>query len=90
MFLNFYPHVFFKLKIEMNNEKRKRIDLTLDQKREILNFYEQNPRLKQIEIKIHFEKKYSLIIGKSTLSELIKSKDKYFHNENIRQVGFKR
>jgi hypothetical protein len=54
----------------MPGEKRPRNDYELGKKREIIYFSRENPKLKQSEIKAHFEDKWNISIGKSTLSEI--------------------
>ena len=54
----------------MDNGKKKRKGLTIDQKLEIIRYQEKNPTLKKTDIAKHFD------IAKQTLSDILKSKDK--------------
>ena len=74
----------------MPGEKRSRNDYELSKKREIIYFSRENPKLKQIEIKNHFENKWNIIIGKSTLSEILNNQEKYLTLESVRTPNTKR
>ena len=60
----------------MPGEKRPRNDYELGKKREIIYFSRENSKLKQSEIKAHFEDKWNISIGKSTLSEILNNQEK--------------
>jgi hypothetical protein len=68
----------------MPGEKRQRNDYELEKKREIIYFSREHPKLRQFEIKLHFEKKWNLRIGKSTLSEILSNQEKYLTLESAR------
>ena len=44
-----------------SNTKRKKIQLNLDQKKEICNYYQQNPEIKQCALIIKFNVKFDII-----------------------------
>jgi hypothetical protein len=74
----------------MPGEKRQRNDYELGKKREIIYFSREHPKLRQFEIKLHFEKKWNLRIGKSTLSEILSNQEKYLTLESARTPKTKR
>jgi hypothetical protein len=74
----------------MPGEKRPRNDYELGKKREIIYFSRENPKLRQFEIKLHFEKKWNLRIGKSTLSAILSNQEKYLTLESVRTPKTKR
>jgi hypothetical protein len=53
------------------------VDLLLEQKREICVYADKNPNTKQIHLIIHFENKFNRKISKSTMSKILKDKEKY-------------
>ena len=55
---------------------KSRCELSKEQKKQVSLFKESHPNLTQSEIKDHFSKKWSIAIGRSTISEIIKAKDK--------------
>ncbi|CAF1048511.1 unnamed protein product [Brachionus calyciflorus] len=70
--------VFFR-RISNSPCKRLRIDLSIDQKRKICEFYEENPKSSQDYIAKHFTAIFKLQkqIGRSTISEILKNKDSF-------------
>ena len=64
-------------------EKRKRVELSIEQKQEIINYAENHPSIKQVQLRVHFNSHFNTIIGKSTLSEILSSKKKFSNEENI-------
>ena len=71
--------------------KRPRTDLTLDQKREIINWVEMQPKKPSYDfIKDFFSAKLGVKIGRTAIGEILAKADKYFENENIRAYGSKR
>ena len=74
----------------MPGEKRPRNDYELGKKREIIYFSRENPKLKQSEIKAHFEDKWNISIGKSTLSEILNNQEKYLTLQSVRTPNTKR
>ena len=55
---------------------KSRCALSKEQKKQVSLFKESHPNLTQSKIKDHFSKKWSIAIGRSTISEIIKAKDK--------------
>ena len=71
--------------------KRPRTDLTLDQKREIINWVEMQPKKPSNDfIKDFFSAKLDVKISRTTIGEILAQADKYFDNENIRAYCSKR
>ena len=70
--------------------KRKRNDYEIADKREMVYFQEMNPSMTQKEIKEHFEQKWGKKIGKATVSDILKDKEKYLSTSSIRSPGTKR
>lgn len=60
----------------MNLEKRPRVDLTIQQKYEIIKYREANPQLKQNEIRFFFNKKFNREVPKSTFSDILANRAK--------------
>ena len=55
---------------------KSRCALYKEQKKQVSLFKESHPNLTQSEVKDHFSKKWSIVIGKSDISEIIKAKEK--------------
>ena len=73
------------------NKKRKRFELDLDKKRELILYHRDNRNLSQKQIKDHFDAKWNCDISKSTVSDLINNKSRnYLELGNIRSPGAKR
>ncbi|CAF1153350.1 unnamed protein product [Brachionus calyciflorus] len=70
--------------------KRNRTDLTLDIKREIIQFHKQHPKINQLHVALHFNNKYNVKIGRATISDIYASEKKLFSLGNIRDVNSKR
>jgi hypothetical protein len=70
--------------------KRKRNDYEINDKREMVYFQEKNPQMTQKQIKEHFEQKWGKKIGKATVSDILKDKEKYLSTDSIRSPGAKR
>jgi hypothetical protein len=62
-----------------NSSKRARTDLSIEQKRFICDFVQENPKLSQTEIASHFSLEFKLPtkIGRSTISDILKNRDSY-------------
>lgn len=69
--------------------KRQKNDLELDQKREIIKYYEANTIIHET-IEKHFSVKWNIKIGRSTVYEMVNNRDKYFDVNNLRSLGVKR
>ena len=69
--------------------KSKKVELSLDQKREICNFFNNNTSIKQTQLILKFNNKFNMLISKSTMSDLIRNRKKYTATENIRPIGTK-
>ena len=70
--------------------KRKKVELSLDQKREICNFFNNNTSIKQTQLILKFNNQFNMLISKSTMSDLIRNREKYTATENLRPIGTKR
>ena len=71
--------------------KRPRTDLTIDQKREIINWVEEQPSKPSHQtIANHFISKFGVRIGRTTISDILTQADRYLDNDNIRSYGYKR
>jgi hypothetical protein len=74
--------------------KRCRYDLTLDQKREICVYYEEqiskNYKLTHADVAQHFSNEWKCKIARNTISTTLKKKEIYFDNNNLRQPRVKR
>lgn len=57
---------------ETNSGKRKKIELTFDQKREICSFYQENIKMTHEQITHYFSRRYGLNLSRSTISSLLK------------------
>ena len=62
--------------------KRKRVDLCGQQKQEICRFKQENPKATQESIVEHFQKKWKLNIGRSSVSEILSCKEKWLNLED--------
>jgi hypothetical protein len=72
----------------METPTRKRQALTLDEKREIINFYESSStKLTLNDLSSIFLGKWKRLIPKSTLNDIIRNREKYFDVNNIRSPG---
>ena len=72
--------------VTADNNIRKKVELSLDQKREICNYYNSNTNNF---VKIHQTKlilKFNVITGKSTMSDIIRDREKYTATENLRPI----
>lgn len=61
--------------------KRTRTDWSLDQKREIILFHENNPHYTQQRLANHFTTVFQKRIGRSTINDVLKLKTKLFSEE---------
>ncbi len=61
--------------------KRTRTDWSLDQKREIILFHENNPHYTQQRLANHFSQVFQKRIGRSTINDVLKLKSKLFSDE---------
>lgn len=70
---------------------RKKLELTLDQKREICNYYNENSnqfvKIQQTKLILKFNKEFNVNISKSTMSDIIRDREKYTATENLRPLG---
>ena len=68
-------------------KKRNRNDLSLIQKKEILEYHCDNSKITQHELAVHFTNKFKLStpIGRSTISDILKKSD-YFENTTCFQI----
>ena len=56
--------------------KRKKFELTVAQKYEIIKYHERYPSLKQVALITYFNKEFGVEISKSTMSELLSKQKK--------------
>jgi hypothetical protein len=70
--------------------KRKRTEITLDQKREICLYKDENYKITNIELIQHFNLRWNVKLGESTVSEILKNRDKFFNADNFMQPQTKR
>ena len=54
-------------------EKRKKFELTVDQKYLIIRHHQANPKMKQTELIAHFNREFNTVIKKQTMSDLLKT-----------------
>ena len=73
------------------NNKRKRMNLSLLQKREIIQHFDDYPTLSQEKIAEHFSSKFKLNqkIGRSTVCELMKNRAKYEPKKHLTLIKIK-
>ncbi|CAF0754811.1 unnamed protein product [Brachionus calyciflorus] len=63
----------------MNKPKRSKVELTIENKREISLFEQENPKMKKIELIRYFSTKFKHIIPGSTIHDILKKKEKYIN-----------
>ena len=68
----------------MSTPKRIRTEITLDNKRDIIKFHEDNNKLSHEEIKNYFNVKWNIKLGRSTITTIINNRDQLFDTNNIR------
>ncbi|CAF0988202.1 unnamed protein product [Brachionus calyciflorus] len=75
-----------------NSDKPKRLknELSLDQKREIILYYHEHPKLTQLNLSIFFSEKFGKRIARQTVSDILAAECKLFQNENIKGPDTKR
>ena len=56
--------------------KRRRLELTVSQKQEIIKYYLEKKKIKQTELILHFNQVFNCEIKKQTMSDLLRNKDK--------------
>ena len=56
------------------SNKRKRIELTIEQKRELIE-YKENNKITNVELIRHFHLLWGVELGQSNISELLKNRD---------------
>ena len=61
--------------------KRKRTQLTINNKLYIIKYYEENMRLKKQEIADYFNLKWQVEINRRTISDIINNAEKWKNNE---------
>ena len=79
-----------KIKENVNDElmkfdvKKRRVGLTGEQKLDIINFVDMHPKISQEKVASHFSAKYKCHqqISRSTISVIIKNRDKFEKIEN--------
>ena len=57
--------------------KRRRVDITAAQKRDLCVYKAEHPKVTQTDIISHFSKEWGVTIGRSTVSEILKDKSKW-------------
>ena len=71
----------------MSTAKRARVEISLDQKREIIHYNNNNPGLTQQQLCDFYFDKWKVRIGRSTMCEILKNECKYLSLENLRSPG---
>ena len=54
------------------NKKRKRVELRIEQKWEIIEYRKIFPKLSQTQLIVHFNRIYDMVISKQTMSDILK------------------
>ena len=54
------------------NKKRKRIELKIEQKWEIIEYRKKYPKLSQIQMIVHFNRLFDTVISKQAMSDMLK------------------
>ena len=54
------------------NNKRKRVELKVEQKWEIIEYRKKFPNLSQVQLIVHFNRKFETVISKQTMSDMLK------------------
>ena len=54
------------------NKKRKRIELKIEQKWEIIEYRKKYPKLSQTQLLVHFNRLFDTVISKQTMSDILK------------------
>jgi hypothetical protein len=67
----------------MSAVKRKRVELKIEQKYEIIRYHEAHPQLKQHHLIVHFNTVFDTVIGKSTMSDILANKKKILRIDDI-------
>ena len=57
--------------------KCSRNQITLDKKREIIQFHDENQNFQLPKISAYFHSKWKILLHKSTISEIIRQREKY-------------
>ena len=60
-----------------NKPKRNKNELSIEQKREIVLYHREHPNVKQMQLKQLFEDKFKTVIGRSTISDLLKIENQH-------------
>ena len=77
----YYEIKFYLVIIIIMSLKRKRTQLTINNKLYIIKYYEENMRLKKQEIAYYFNLKWQVEIKRRTLSDIINNAAKWTNNE---------
>ena len=60
------------LKAIESNKKRKRVELKIEQKWEIIEYKKKYPKLSQTQLILHFNREFDTVISKQTMSDMLK------------------
>ena len=74
----------------MNHLKRKRTEVSLDQKREITQYKDLNPKIPNLDLMRHFNEKWNINLSLTTICDMLKNRDKYFDSDNLKPSDTKR
>ena len=58
-------------------KKRRRVDISASQKRDVCLYREQHPKATQAQILVHFSNEWGVSIGRSTISDILRDKVKW-------------
>ena len=58
-------------------KKRRRVDISASQKRDVCLYKEQHPKATQAQILVHFSNEWGVSVGRSTISDILRDKVKW-------------
>ena len=82
----FDPSTFqpeFTSKMSRPPTKRARLEITAGRKKELCLYKEAHPKATQDDIRRHFSLEWGITIGRSTVSDILKQKDKWLSASNV-------
>ena len=64
-------------------KKRRRVDISASQKRDVCLYKEQHPKATQAQILVHFSNEWGVSVGRSTISDILRDKVKWLSVRNV-------